>query len=182
MGVRRTTRKGLQMLNITQVMRIRGGKMLNITRKTYPNTLDAIRYYYVMRGTPEQRIPLLLALNINQVYLDRLEVFIKDEIDLPEFYAFATGKSKESVRRRVGYPIANNAFNYILEAIEGNNNYENGPRVTAEIKFPEPIEMGYATGGTFSIDTTKLFGQFGHESCESHRGQPGTGPGKEEPK
>jgi hypothetical protein len=127
------------MLTITQVMRIRGGKMIYIARENYPNILDAIRFHYVKLEIPEGEIPIALSLNINQVYLDRLESFIKDEIDLPEFYAFASGHSKDSVKRRVGYPMANNAFRFILDAIEGKN-HDEGPRITAELKLPTPIE------------------------------------------
>ena len=123
------------MLTITQVMRIRGGKMITITREHYRNVLDLIRHHYRARRVPDQQIPVLLALNVNKIYLDRLESFLEDEINLLEFYAFASGKSSENVRRRVGYPMANNTFQFILDALEGSNHNE-GPRVTAEIKFP----------------------------------------------
>lgn len=109
--------------------------MITITREHYKNVLDLIRFHYVGRNVPEQRIPVLMALNVNKIYLDRLESFIEDEIDLPEFYAFASGKSTESVRRQVGYPMANNTFHFILDALEGKNHNE-GPRISAEIKFP----------------------------------------------
>lgn len=136
------------MLNITQVMRIRGGKMVLINKATYPNVLDAIRYYYAWKGKAENEKPKEVLINANTVYLDRLELFLKDEVDLPGFYAFVEGRGG-TFEKLVAYPMCKHGLEYILGTINGENEYEHGPRCSAEIKLPvtEEVSTTIATEG-----------------------------------
>lgn len=125
--------------------------MLLISKATYPNVLDAVRYHYAKKGETEDKRPIEILLNINKVYLERLEEFLRDEVDLPGFYAFVEGRGG-TFEKEVGYPLCRNALTYLIGTLEGENENEHGPRCTAEITLP-------ASGGTIPIDSTKLIGE-----------------------
>lgn len=106
--------------------------MISVGKSNYPNVIDAVRFHYIITKVPLAQHPQAFELNINQVYLDRLESFLKDEIDLPSFYAFVEGR-KGTFRRHTGFPMAEKTLAFITESLEGKNHYETGPKIHAKI-------------------------------------------------
>lgn len=138
------------MLTMTQVARIRAVRTVLINKATYPNVLDAIRHSYNMRGATEAEKPIEVSINISVTYLDRLESFLKDEVDLPGFYAFVEGRGGK-FEKEVAYPMCTHALRYLLETLNGENEEQHGPRRIAEVKLP-------ASGGVIDMPN-KLVGE-----------------------
>lgn len=122
------------MLNITQVMRIRAGVMIDVNGENYPNVLDAVRFHYRYNKTPEECIPVSFKLGVNKVYLDRLEYFIDKQLDLPEFYQFVQGRDGK-FNKIVSFPMCKNTLVFIIESLEEKNNHESLP-IRKEITLP----------------------------------------------
>jgi len=138
------------MLTITQIMRIKGGKMFHISPQCYPNVFDAVKYHYAFTHIPQERTPIAFEIGINQVYLDRLEAFLKDEVDLPGFYAFVEGRTG-SFSQKVVYPMAYKTLCFILETIKGENRYEHGPHIKINVTFPaNTLQCSYDSNSSFS--------------------------------
>ena len=111
------------MLN-EQKLRVTGSKMITIDNSTYPNILDAVKFYYGFSGVSKEETPEKFKVCMNLIYLDRLEEFLKDELDLPGFYAFVEGRNG-AFRDFTGFPMADIAMEFIVENIqEGNQNEE----------------------------------------------------------
>lgn len=146
--------------------------MIAINRETYENVIDAIRYHYVFTGKRAEDTPIAVGIGVNKVYLDRLEEFLKDHVDLPGFYAFVEGRGG-TFDKEVSYPMCKNTLMFILESLEEKNNHENLP-IKKEITLP-------AGGGNISLDGSRIFAELGHSYCIGDRKQLRAGLSKTKP-
>lgn len=104
------------MLNNIHKRRLEGSPMFILTEKNFPETFKAVKTFWSVISSPTANELVEVRVRLNKMYLERLEEFLKDMIGPHDVMAFIFQKKGScDFEKMVAYPLANKAFQFILE-------------------------------------------------------------------